>query len=159
MTDQLTTYFEKYAEAAIQRMKSAVVAIGYYERIKLRLLKKEDLSHELAVIGKVGPQGTMQVVKEAISDHKKELAGAWNVHPRLLELGKFKCKMTSDPREHLPRADVSYEFKSSAGKVSVHITSAGETFHIDINAGKNPMAAQLARREFEKYLTFIALTG
>jgi len=54
---------------------------------------------------------------------------------------------------------VSYEFKSSAGKVSVHITSAGETFRIDINAGKNPMAAKLACTDLEKNLTFIALGG
>ena len=159
MTDQLTTYFENYAEAAIERMKKALIAIRYYERIRLRLLKKEDLSHELAVIGKVGPTGTMQVVKEAIADHKKELAGAWNLHPRLADIGKFKCKYTTDPREHLPRADMTYEFKSSAGKVSVHITSAGETFRIEINAGKNPMAAKLACNDLEKNLTFIALGG
>jgi hypothetical protein len=92
----------------------------------------------------------MQVVKEAIADHKKELAGAWNLHPRLADIGKFKCKYTTDPREHLPRADMTYEFKSSAGKVSVHITSAGETFRIEINAGKNPMAAKLACTDLEK---------
>jgi len=90
MTDQLNKYFENYADSSIQRMKKALIAIRYYERIKLRLQKKEDLSHELAVIGKVGPVGTMQVVKEAIADHKKELAGAWNLHPRLADIGKFK---------------------------------------------------------------------
>lgn len=159
MTDQLTQYFESFAENSIQRMKAAVLAIHYYERIKLRLIKKEDLSGELAIIAKVGPAGTMQVVKEAIAEYKAQLAGAWTMHPRLVELGKYKCSLIVNEREQLPRADVTYQFKSSAGTVKIHITSAGETFRLEINAGKNPMAAQLARTEFEKNLTFIAMTA
>ena len=158
MTDQLTSYFERYADASIARMKAAVLAISYYERIRLRLIKKEDLSGELAIIAQVGPKGTMEVVKEAISDNKKALAGAWDIHPRLKEIGKFKCTLIFNEREQLHRAEVTYQFKSSAGKVGIMITSAGETFNLQIYAGKNPMAAQLARIELEKNLTFIALT-
>jgi hypothetical protein len=158
MTDQLTKYFEDFAESSIQRMKSALLGIRYYERIRARLAKKEDLSGELPIIAKVGPVGTMEVVKEAIADYKKQLAGAWNIHPRLQEIGKFKCVLTTNDREQIPRAELKYEFKSSAGTVKIRITSAGETYSVEINAGKNPMAAQLARRELEKNLTFIALT-
>jgi hypothetical protein len=43
--------------------------------------------------------------------------------------------------------------------VKIHITSAGENFTVAINAGKNPMAAQMACIELEKQLTFIASTG
>ena len=52
-----------------------------------------------------------------------------------------------------------YQFKSSAGTVKVNITTAGENYTLEIKAGKNPMAAQLACIELEKQLTFIALTG
>jgi hypothetical protein len=159
MTDQLTKYFEDFAEESIQRMKAAVLAISYYERIRQRLIRKEDLSGELAIIAKVGPKGTMEVVKEAIADYKKQLAGAWTLHPRLVELGKYKCTYVVNDREQLPRADVKYQFKSSAGNIKIHIASAGETYRLEIDAGKNPMASQLARREFEKNLTFIALTN
>jgi hypothetical protein len=41
----------------------------------------------------------------------------------------------------------------------VHITSAGENFRLDVNAGKNSMAAQMACIELENQLSFIALTG
>jgi hypothetical protein len=41
----------------------------------------------------------------------------------------------------------------------VRITSAGENFRVDVNAGKNSMAAQMACIELEKQLSFIALTG
>ena len=158
MADQLTRYFENFAESSIQRMKDAVLAVNYYERIRQRLTKSEDLSGELPDIAKLGPKATMEVVKEAIDDYQKSLTDAWNLPPRLLELGKAKCTYVVNEREHLPRVDLTYQFKSSAGAVKIHLTSAGETYRLEINAGKNPMAAQLARRELEKNLTFIALT-
>ena len=159
MSDHLTQYFERYAEEAITKMKAALIAVDYYERIRVRLARKEDLSGELAIIGKVGPAGTMTVVKEAIADYKSQVAGAWELNPRLQDIGKHKVSLIVNEREHLPRADVSYQFKSKAGIVKVHITTAGETFKLEINAGKNPMAAQMACIELEKQLTFIALTG
>ena len=159
MSELLTQYFERYAENAITKMKASVIAGDYYERIRLRLVKKEDLSKEIAIIAKVGAAGTMTVVKEAIADYKAQVAGAWELNQRLQDIGKQKVSLTRDTREHLPRADVSYQFKSEAGTVKIHITTAGETFKLEINAGKNPMAAQLACIELEKQLTFIALTG
>jgi hypothetical protein len=159
MSELLTQYFERYAEEAITKMKAALIAVDYYERIRVRLVKKEDLSGELAIIAKVGPAGTMTVVKEAMADYKGQVAGAWALNPRLQDIGKQKVSLTRDAREHLPRADVAYQFKSKAGTVKVHITTAGENFTVSINAGKNPMAAQMACIELEKQLTFIALTG
>ena len=159
MSELLTQYFERYAEEAITKMKAALIAVDYYERIRVRLVKKEDLSGELAIIAKVGPAGTMTVVKEAITDYKGRVAGAWELNQRLQDIGKYKISLIVNEREHLPRADVFYQFKSKAGTVKVHITTAGETFKLEINAGKNPMAAQMACIELEKQLTFIALTG
>lgn len=158
MSAILNQYFERYAENAITKMKAALIAVDYYERIMVRLVKKEDLSGELAIIAKVGPAGTMAVVKEAIAEYKAQVAGAWELNPRLQEIGKHKVSLIVNEREHLPRAEVSYQFKSSAGTVKVHISTAGETFKLEINAGKNPMAAQMACIELEKQLTFIALT-
>ena len=159
MSELLTQYFERYAENAITKMKASLIAIDYYERIRLRLVQKEDLSKEIAIIAKVGPAGTLTVVKEAIVDYKGRVSGAWELNQRLQEIGKHKVSLIVNEREHLPRADVSYQFKSKAGIVKVHITTAGETFKLEINAGKNPMAAQMACIELEKQLTFIALTG
>jgi len=159
MSILLTQYFERYSEDAIAKMKEAILAVSFYERIKLRLVKKEDLSVELPIIAKVGPAGTMAVVRQAISDYKSQIAGAWGLNQRLQDIGKHRVNLIVNEREHLPRVDVTYQFKSSAGTVKVHITTAGETFKLEINAGKNPMAAQMACIELEKQLTFIALTG
>ena len=57
MSELLTQYFERYAEEAITKMKAALIAVDYYERIRVRLERKEDLSGELAIIAKVGPAG------------------------------------------------------------------------------------------------------
>jgi hypothetical protein len=122
-------------------------------------VQKEDLSKEIAIIAKIGPAGTMTVVKDAITDYKAQVAGAWALNPRLQDIGKHKISLTVNAREHLPRADVAYQFKSKAGTVKVQITTAGENYTVSINSGKNPMAAQMAFIELEKQLTFIALTG
>jgi len=159
MSELLTKYFEGYAENSITRMKESLLAVSFYERIKARLANKEDLSKELPIIAKVGAAGTMTVVKEAIADYKSQVSTAWDLNPRLQELGKQKVSLTVNEREHLPRAEVSYQFKSSAGTVKVHITTAGENYTVSINEGKNPMAAQMACIELEKQLTFIALTA
>jgi len=159
VSEQLTRYFERYAENAIARMKEALLAVDYYERIRLRLLKNEDLSDELPIIAKVGPAGTMTVVKNAIADYKAQIADAWKLAPRLQDLGTHRVNLIVNEREHLPPADVSYQFKSSAGTVKVQITTAAETYDLKITAGKNSMAAELAFRELEKQLTFIALTS
>lgn len=159
MSTQLTQYFERYAGNAIDQMKQALIAVDYYERIRQRLLKKEDLSAELAIIATVGPEGTMNVVKKAITEYKAQVRDAWNLVPRLTDIGTHKISLVVNELEHLPRADVHYQFKSAAGTVKIHITTAAETYQLRITAGKNPMAAELAFRELEKQLTFIALTS
>ena len=158
MSTQLTQYFERYAEHAIAKMKDALLAVDYYERIRQRLLKNEDLSAELPIIAQIGPEGTMTVVKNAIAEYKAQVNNAWKLTPRLLDMGTHKINLVVNELEHLPRADVHYQFKSSAGIVKVHITTAAETYQLQINAGKNFMAAELAFRELEKQLTFIART-
>ena len=159
MSTQLTQYFERYAEHAIAKMKDALLAVDYYERIRQRLLKNEDLSAELPIIAKIGPAGTLTVVKNAIAEYKAQVSNAWKLAPRLQDLGTQSVNLIVNELEHLPRADVHYQFKSSAGTVKVHITTAAETYQLTITAGKNPMAAELAFRELEKQLTFIALNS
>lgn len=157
MNDQLTPYFERYAEHSIERMKSAVLAVGYYERIRARLLKGEDLSVELPIIKRVGSKETMDVVNNALKDYRAELAQAWQLHPKLAELGMVKIVQIVNEREHLPRIEMNFHFKCDSGVVKISIKTAGENYKLDIDAGRNPMASQLARTELEKNLALIAL--
>ena len=140
-------------------MKVDLIAVDYYERTRVRLVRKDDLSGELTIIAKVGPAGTMTVVKEPMADHKGLVAGAWEMSQRLQDIGKHRISLIVNEREHSPRADVSYQFINKADTAKVHITTAGETFKLETNAGKRPMTAQMTCIELGKYLTFIALTG
>jgi hypothetical protein len=158
MSEQLTQYFEHYAESAIEQMKKATLAIGFYRRLHARLLAGEDLSDEVPLVGTVGPEKTLAVVVQALADYKKQITSAWELPSELLEIGKHKVSQTMDPHEHLPRVDVMHQYKSEAGLVKVHITTAGEVYKLNIDAGKNPMAAQLACFELEKRVIFLALT-
>ena len=46
MSSQLNQYFERYAESAIAKMKEALLAVDYYDRIRQRLLKNEDFGND-----------------------------------------------------------------------------------------------------------------
>jgi hypothetical protein len=159
MNDHLTPYFERYAEQSIERMKNAVLAVGYYERVRARLLKGEDLSAEIPIIKKVGHEKTIDVVNEALKEYRAEIECAWQLNPKLAELGKVKIVQIVNEREHLPRIEMSFHFKCDSGVVKVSIKTAGETYKLEIDAGRNPMAAQLARTELEKNMALIALTN
>lgn len=158
MSEQLTQYFERYAENAISRMEKSVLAIKFYERLKWRLSRGEDLSDELPIIKAVGQKGALEVVNEAIAENGHELKKAWAIHPRLSEIGKFKVSIVQHEREHIPRANVSYRYTSDAGVVKIEIESAAKNYKFKLNAGHNDMAAKLACTELEKQLTFIALS-
>jgi archaellum component FlaF (FlaF/FlaG flagellin family) len=53
-------------------------------------------------------------------------------------MGKQKVSLTVNEREHLPRAEVSYQFKSSAGTVKVNITTAGENYSAGDQSRQKP---------------------
>ena len=67
MSALLTQYFERYAESAITKMKAALIAVDYYERIKVRLAKKEDLSAELTIIARAGHMAILEQPEATIS--------------------------------------------------------------------------------------------
>ena len=137
MSALLTQYFERYAESAITKMKAALIAVDYYERIRVRLGSQEDLSKEIAIISKVGTANTMTAVRDAMAYYQGRVAGVWELNQRLQDIGKYKASLIVNEREQLPRAHVSYQFKSKAETAQVQITTAGENYTVSVNAGKN----------------------
>jgi hypothetical protein len=156
MSEQLTKYFEDYAETGIERTKKALLAIGFYKRVLDRLNAGDDLSDEMPLIAKVGPDVTREVVIEAILENKDELKAAWQLPKHLQKRGDFIVGSTQEPLEHLPRVEMSYSFTSAAGDVKVRVSTIGENFKVVIDAGKNKVAATLACAALEKHLTFLA---
>jgi len=157
MSDQIRQYFERYAENGLAQVKRSLVAIPFYDDIRKRLARGEDLSQELEGIKLAGADKTLQVVLETIEEYKDQMKGAWNMHDNLLRKGKFHFKQIKLERELMPRFEIDYVFENTVRSVKVEIRTAGETFKIYIDAGKDSMRSQIALHELEKELTFIAL--
>jgi hypothetical protein len=157
MSDQIRQYFERYAENGLAQVKRSLVAIPFYDDVRKRLVRGEDLSQELEGIKLAGPDKTLQVVLETIEEYKDQMKGAWNMHDNLLRKGKFSFKQVKLERELMPRFEINYVFENTVRSVKVEIRTAGETFKIYIDAGKDSMRSQMALHELEKELTFIAL--
>ena len=157
MSDQIRQYFERYAENGLAQVKRSLVAIPFYDDVRKRLVRGEDLSQELEGIKLAGPDKTLQVVLETIEEYKDQMKGAWKMHDNLLRKGKFSFKQVKLERELMPRFEIDYVFENPVRSVKVEIRTAGETFKIYIDAGKDSMRSQIALHELEKELTFIAL--
>ena len=157
MSDQIRQYFERYAENGLAQVKRSLVAIPFFDDVKKRLVSGEDLSQELEGIKLAGADKTLQVVLETIEEYKDQMKGAWNMHDNLLRKGKFTFKQVKLERELMPRFEIDYVFENPVRSVKVEIRTAGETFKIYIDAGKDSMRSQMALHELEKELTFIAL--
>ncbi len=157
MSDQIRQYFERYAENGLAQVKRSLVAIPFYDDVRKRLVRGEDLSQELEGIKLAGADKTLQVVLETIEEYKEQMKGAWNMHDNLLRKGKFHFKQIKLERELMPRFEIDYVFENAVRSVKVEIRTAGETFKIYIDAGKDSMRSQMALHELEKELTFIAL--
>ncbi|MDP3701089.1 MAG: hypothetical protein Q8R72_09320 [Hylemonella sp.] len=158
MNTELTLYFEQYAQNALNQLMKDLVAKSFYERILARLQNKEDLSAELPIIKKVGIKNATTVVKTALADYQKDSETAWNLPPKLKAAAKSKVSQVKMHQEHLPRFDVLHQFATDAGTVKVHLTTAGQNIKVELNAGKNKMAAQAAIYELEKQIAFANLS-
>ena len=157
MSDQIKQYFERYAENGLAQVKRSLVAIPFYDDVRKRLARGEDLSQELEGIRLAGPDKTLQVVLETIEEYKDQMKCAWNMHDNLLRKGKFTFKQVKLERELMPRFEIDYVFENTVRSVKIELRTAGETFKIYIDACKDSMRSQMALHELEKELTFIAL--
>ena len=157
MSDQIRQYFERYAENGLAQVKRSLVAIPFYDDVRKRLARGEDLSQELEGIKLAGADKTLQVVLETIKEYKDQMKCAWNMHDNLLRKGKFTFKQVKLERELMPRFEIDYVFENTVRSVKIELRTAGETFKIYIDAGKDSMRSQMALHELEKELTFIAL--
>ena len=157
MSDQIRQYFERYAENGLAQVKRSLVAIPFYDDVRKRLARGEDLSQELEGIRLAGPDKTLQVVLETIEEYKDQMKCAWNMHDNLLRKGKFTFKQVKLERELMPRFEIDYVFENTVRSVKIELRTAGETFKIYIDAGKDSMRSQMALHELEKELTLIAL--
>ena len=159
MTDALQDYFCGHAKQAIEQMKRAIVAEGFYRRLDWRMQAGEDLSHEVPLVAQVGPEETQQVIREAIQEYGASIYSAWDLPARVSALGTYSVDLIHDPNEHLPRADMRFAYVCEAGEITVRIQTAGDNYRLSIESEAMPMAAAVARQELDKALGFALLSS
>ena len=159
MTQYIHDYFAAHAERAITGMKESQQAQSFYRRLMARLERGEDLSTEVPEIARVGSAGAVQVVKQAIAENETKFDAVWNLPKSVQGIGSYKVNMASEPYEILPRVTMAFTFVGAAGKVTVNTTTAGENVSVEFIEPKNKMAAEAAKSELEKALSFALLAA
>jgi hypothetical protein len=155
---QLTLFFESYAQSALDQIMGSLIAKSFYQRVLERLQNKEDLSSELPILKKVGNKNAIEVVKTALLDYAKQSDEAWKLPASLINGAKSKIAQAKHHQEHIARYDVLHQFATDAGTIKVHIITLGQQIKVELNAGKNRMAAQAALYELEKQIAFATLS-
>jgi pyruvate formate-lyase activating enzyme-like uncharacterized protein len=159
MTPILKEFFTDYAERAMRIQRECYLAKNYYQGISRRLKLGQDLGDELPQINVVGIQGTKEVVAEALKEFSEKERNAWDLPIALRSQCKSQVTIAQESSEIYPRQSVSHAFTTEAGVVNVFISTMGQNYKIEINAGQNKMAAEAAMFELEKMISFALMLG
>ncbi len=157
MTENLELYFTAYADKAMQTVRECRLAKNYYGGVARRLKTGYDPGTEIPAAKQAGKAGTQAAVSEALKDFGDQEKHAWDLPKILAEHAKSKVTVTSKPQELYPRYSVAHLFTTPAGFVKVFISTQGQNIKLDINAGRNQMAAAAAMLELEKIIAFSTL--
>lgn len=154
----LYQYFSQYAESGIKQMKTALIAIGFYERVKWRLERGEDLSDEVDGIAKIGNEAALQVVAEAIEQNRALIRDCWTLPQALLNAGNLEVTQEMRYTENLPRTDIYFTFKCAAGLLVVKISTTGENYKIQVTSDLAQMPKSVCVMELERVLMMASLS-
>ncbi len=157
MTANLNLYFSQYAENSLKTVRHCNLAKNFYSGVARRLDQGHDFSDELPDVAKLGVKETQKVVDAAIDEYALNEKNAWELPSLLANQAKSKVSMSKDTYETYPRYLVAHVFKTPAGLVKVFIATKGENYTVDIDSGRNKMAAEAAKLELEKIISFTSL--
>ncbi len=157
MTANLNLYFSQYAENALKIVRHCNLAKNFYSGVARRLDKGHDFSDELPDIARIGVIEAKKIVDAAKDEYALKEKEAWDLPSLLAEQAKSKVSESKDTYETFPRYLIAHIFKTPAGSVKVFIATKGENYTINIDAGRNKMAAEAAMLELEKIISFTSL--
>ena len=158
MSDALTTYFNRYAESALDQIHHGLAAIDFYGEIIDRLNKGIDISDSVPEVKRVGTQIALDTAREMLSDYIKRVEHIWDLPKPLKDIATTKISKHKERLENLPRYDVTHTFKLESGKISINITTANRNHRLEINTDQNIMKAAATINELEQYLTLTQLS-
>ena len=159
MSDVLTTYFNRYAESALDQIHHGLAAIDFYGEVIDRLKNGIDISDSVPEVKRVGSKIALDTAQEILADYIKRVEHIWDLPKPLKEIATTKISKNKERLENLPRYDVTHTFKLESGKISINITTANRNHRLEIDTDRNAMKAAATVNELEQYLTLAAISA
>ena len=158
MSDVLTTYFNRYAESALDQIHHGLAAIDFYGEVIDRLKNGIDISDSVPEVKRVGSKIALDTAQEMLADYIKRVEHIWDLPKPLKEIATTKISKNKERLENLPRYDVTYTFKLESGKITIHISTANRNHRLEIDTDHNTMKAAATVHELEQYMTLVTLS-
>ena len=159
MSDALTTYFNRYAESALDQIHHGLAAIDFYGEVIDRLNKGIDISDSVPEVKRVGSQIALDTAREMLADYIKRVEHIWDLPKPLKGIATTKISKYKERLENLPRYEVTHTFKLESGKISINITTANRNHRLEIDTDRNTMKAAATVNELEQYLTLAIISA
>ncbi len=159
MSDVLTTYFNRYAESALDQIHQGLAAIDFYGEVIDRLKNGIDISDSVPEVKRVGSKIALDTAQEMLADYIKRVEHIWDLPKPLKEIATTKISKHKERLENLPRYDVTHTFKLESGKINILISTANRNHRLEIDTDRNTMKAAATIHELEQYLTLAAISA
>ncbi len=159
MSDVLTTYFNRYAESALDQIHHGLAAIDFYGEVIDRLKNGIDISDSVPEVKRVGSKIALDTAQVMLSDYIKRIEHVWDLTKPLKEIATTKISKHKERLENLPRYDVTHTFKLESGKINILISTANRNHRLEIDTDRNTMKAAATIHELEQYLTLAAISA
>jgi hypothetical protein len=159
MSDALTTYFNRYAESALDQIHQGLAAIDFYGEVIDRLKNGIDISDSVPEVKRVGSKIALDTAQEMLADYIKRVEHIWDLPKPLKEIATTKISKHKERLENLPRYDVTHTFKLESGKINILISTANRNHRLEIDTDRNTMKAAATIHELEQYLTLAAISA
>ena len=159
MSDVLTTYFNRYAESALDQIHHGLAAIDFYGEVIDRLKNGIDISDSVPEVKRVGSKIALDTAQEMLADYIKRVEHIWDLPKPLKEIATTKISKHKERLENLPRYDVTHTFKLESGKINILISTANRNHRLEIDTDRNTMKAAATIHELEQYLTLALISA
>jgi len=157
MSQEVTDYFEELAHSAIERCHARVADRKFFESVKSRIARGEDLGAEIQQLRGVSKKDALFVVNKLIKRCDTDMVSYWSLPGRTTIDSAVSAEQVTG--ELIPRFTVSYAVQTEFGKMTVTLASQGNHTDISLDTGKIKAANRdAALRELANQLLVARMT-
>jgi hypothetical protein len=157
MSQDVTDYFEELAHSAIERCHARVADRKFFESVKARIARGEDLSEEIQQLRGVSKKDALFVVNQLIKRCDTDMVGYWSLPGRTTIESAVNAELVAG--ELVPRFTARYTVQTEVGKMTVTLANQGNHTDISLNASEIKAANRdTAMRELANQLLVARMT-